>query len=216
MSAGALTLGSLADGLASGISMRRQEDDRKKTSEQQDRLLSLMEAQAKLAPSGLGSGAVPALGSPGTGSAAMPSGEVADYVRSGLVKRGVPQHIADGTVLNWGDESGMDPTAVGDDGNAYGLGQWNGPRKTALFDFAKQNNVDPASPDTQMDFYMSEMNGPESSAWKRAQATKTAGQAAVAILNHYERPAESYRVKRASKYSAYDAGAGMGATRPVY
>jgi hypothetical protein len=94
-----------------------------------------------------------------------------DDVVSELVKRGMPEHAALGFAMNGKDESGLDPTAVGDNGNAFGLFQWNGPRKKALFDFAAGQGKDPADPQVQYDYLMTELQGPESAAWAKIAGT---------------------------------------------
>ena len=53
-----------------------------------------------------------------------------------LLAKGVPHAHALGMLANIRGESSFNPTAVGDNGNSYGLFQHNGPRRRALFDFA--------------------------------------------------------------------------------
>lgn len=122
-----------------------------------------------------------------------------DFV-AGLVRRGMPQHIAEGFAMNGADESGFNPRAVGDNGNAIGLLQWNGPRKRALEAFAANAGRDVWDADTQMDYLMQELQGPEAEAWAQISATKDNKSAAVAILNLFERPAEDHRVRREAAY----------------
>ncbi len=123
-----------------------------------------------------------------------------DQIVSELVKRGMPEHAALGFAMNFKDESGFDPAAVGDNGNAFGLGQWNGPRKKALFDFAAGQGKDPADPQVQYDYLMTELQGPESGAWAKIAGTNDPNSAAVAVLNHFERPAEEHRARREAAY----------------
>jgi len=123
-----------------------------------------------------------------------------DAVVSELVKRGMPEHAALGFAMNFKDESGFDPAAVGDNGNAFGLGQWNGPRKKALFDYAANQGKNPADPQVQYDYLMTELQGPESGAWAKIAGTNDPNSAAVAVLNHFERPAEEHRARREAAY----------------
>jgi hypothetical protein len=132
----------------------------------------------------------------------------ADYVISGLVQRGVPMHVAQGIAMNVADESGFNPTAVGDNGNAYGLAQWNGPRMRSLYDFAARSGMDPSDPNLQLDFLMYELQGPEAKAWARLQGTSSPGEAAAIFLNDFERPAESHRARREAAY--------LGGSAPSY
>ena len=76
----------------------------------------------------------------GTPSASVPAG--GDAVRAGLIARGLPEHIADGFVMNFQDESGLrtdineqSPIVPGSRGG-YGLAQWTGPRRNQLEAFA--------------------------------------------------------------------------------
>lgn len=216
-----LSLGSLAEGMASGMQMGQARKDRQKANEQQDRMLTLMEKQAISAPSasvgaGMGSGIPAAGGGAPIASAAMPTGEMADYFRNGLIKRGMAEHEADGFLMNFGSESGLNTGAVGDNGAAFGVAQWNGPRQDALRAFAAERKIDPSNADLQMDYLMSELNGPEAAAWKKIRATKTPSAAAVAVLNSFERPAEEHRKRREAQYLAYNAGGAMGASAPAY
>lgn len=123
-----------------------------------------------------------------------------NFVVAGLIDRGYPQHIAEGFAMNIKDESNYNPTAVGDNGNAFGLVQWNGPRKRALETYAASVGADPADPDVQLDFIVHELETSESAAWSKIASTTTAGEAAAAIVNHYERPAEVHRSRREAAY----------------
>lgn len=133
--------------------------------------------------------------------AALGKGPVGrEFVVDGLVARNFPQHVAEGFAMNFADESAFNPQAVGDNGNAYGLAQWNGPRKRALFDFAERQGKNPADPNVQMDFLAHEVQGPESAAWGKIAATSDPRAAAAAVLNYFERPAETHRARREAAY----------------
>lgn len=123
-----------------------------------------------------------------------------DDVVNGLVQRGLPQHAAQGIAMNINDESGFNPAAVGDNGNALGLAQWNGPRMDALKQFAAQQGKPATDPNVQMDFLTQELQGPESGAMQAIMSTKSPGEAAAAFLNKYERPAEQNRTRREAAY----------------
>lgn len=135
----------------------------------------------------------------GDGSS-VPTGEMASYVREGLIARGMPAHIVEGFLMNFQDESGFDTSAVGDNGNAFGLAQWNGPRMRALQAYAASVGGRPSDPDIQMDFLMNELQTNESGAWGIIQQATDARTAAAAVLNHFERPAEEHRVRREAAY----------------
>lgn len=125
---------------------------------------------------------------------------------SALLAGGLPQHVVDGILMNARDESGFNPSAVGDGGQAFGLLQWNGPRKRALMDFAAQNGGNPADPAVQAQFTLRELQGPESAAGRAIMSTSNAGEAAAAFVNQFERPAEEHRARREA---AYLGGQGM-------
>lgn len=215
-----MVLGSSFGAFVQGFDASRQakKDDAERTAANamNDRLLAVMEKQAdQAAGTQQILGAIQGLGATrGQGgggdvgsvvAARRPTGANADYLRAGLVKRGMAPHVVDGWLMNFKDESGLNTSASGDNGNAFGLAQWNGPRMRALQSFASQRGVDASDADAQMDYLMSELEGSEAGAWKKIQATKTPGAAAAAILNHFERPAEEHRARREKSYLSFDA-----------
>jgi hypothetical protein len=84
-------------------------------------------------------------------------------------------------------ESRGDPTAVGDNGNAFGMGQWND-RGPVMKSFAQNMGKDWRDPTAQARFTFSELNGSEKKAYQAMLAAKTPEEAARAGLL-YERPA---------------------------
>lgn len=123
-----------------------------------------------------------------------------EQIIAGLVARGMPEHIARGFAMNFADESGFNPTAVGDNGNAYGLAQWNGPRMASLNSFASQSGRAASDLNVQLDFLMHELQGPEAGAWSKIASAPDANSAAAAVLNYFERPAEVHRARREAAY----------------
>lgn len=124
----------------------------------------------------------------------------ADIFRAELLAGGLAPHMVDGIMMNGHDESGFDPSAVGDNGNAFGILQWNGPRMRALKEFAASMGADAADPAIQAKFTLYELNGPEKAAYERMKATTTPGEAGAAFVNYYERPAETHRARREAAY----------------
>lgn len=120
--------------------------------------------------------------------------------RSTLLSGGLPEHVVDGIMMNAHDESGFNPTAVGDNGNAFGMLQWNGPRKRALQEWSAANGLNPADPATQAKFTIYELQGPEASAGRALLSTSTPGEAGAVFVNQYERPAEEHRARREAAY----------------
>ena len=162
----------------------------------------------------LGGGTAPATaGTPSTGQ--MPQGVNADSIRAGLVARGMPEHVADGFVMNFQDESGLNPgineaaPIVPGSRGGFGLAQWTGPRRKALESFAAERGVSAADPDIQLDFLMTELQGPESGAANSILSATDSGQAAAAIVNKFLRPAEEHRASREARYTG---GGGMSAS----
>jgi hypothetical protein len=168
-------------------------------------------AQSAIAQALGGGGAFPAapsLAPSGSqvSAASVPQTASAQAIRDGLIKRGLPEHVADGFLMNFQDESGLNPgineqnpTVPGSRGG-YGLYQLTGPRRRAYEQFASQRGVDPADTDAQLDFMMSELQGPENAAYKSIMAAPDSGHAAAAIVDNFLRPAESHRAARAASY----------------
>lgn len=72
-----------------------------------------------------------------------------------LIKRGIPEHVARGVAAGIIAESGGNAQAVNKTSGAIGFGQWLGSRKDALI--AKYG--DHPTPEQQLDFLVSELNG---------------------------------------------------------
>lgn len=157
---------------------------------------------------GFGS-ATPAMPAEGSGGLAfgdmqpkLGSGPITgEAIVNGLVQRGMPPHVAQGFAMNFADESAFNPNAVGDNGNAFGLAQWNGPRMASLQNYAAQAGTPASDPNTQLDYLMTELQGPEAGAMARIAATDTPQAAAQAVLNNFERPAEAHRARREASYA---------------
>lgn len=114
-------------------------------------------------------------------------------------QRGVPPIVAAGIVGNISAESGWDPavfsgTRRGDNGTAFGAGQWRGPRQQHLFEFAQAKGHAFPSAEDQLDFYVEEgMSGRDPGArqaLEEASRASTPEQAAEIFMRLYERPAD--------------------------
>lgn len=143
---------------------------------------------------------------------ALGKGATPEGIKAGLVARGMPEHIADGFVMNFQDESGFNPginevaPLVPGSRGGFGLAQWTGPRRKALEAFAAERGMPVSDPGVQMDFLMTELQGPEAAAWAKISGTQNAGEAGAAIVNSFLRPAEEHRRAREAEYLG---GAGM-------
>lgn len=137
---------------------------------------------------------------------ALGKGATPEGIKAGLVARGMPEHIADGFVMNFQDESGLNPGVnevaplVPGSRGGFGLAQWTGPRRKALEAFAAERGMPVSDPGVQMDFLMTELQGPEAAAWAKISGTQNAGEAGAAIVNSFLRPAEEHRRAREAEY----------------
>lgn len=120
------------------------------------------------------------------------------YVFGKFLELGYEPHIAAGLVANFMAESGigLDTRAVGDGGNAFGLAQWNGPRRHQYLEFAARAGKDPADIDTQIAFAHHELTGSEAEAMSKIAAARNAREAAALTSQYYERPGQPHLPKR--------------------
>jgi hypothetical protein len=97
---------------------------------------------------------------------------------------------AAGITANIQTESGYDPRAVGDNGEAQGIGQWHPDRQANFNAWAAKNklpSLDQAGLMEQLQFYQFELRN--SDAGKRLAGAKTAGEAGSIVSLYDERPA---------------------------
>lgn len=113
-----------------------------------------------------------------------------------LISKGVPPVAAAAAVGHFQAESGPDlnTEAIHDQGTGYGIAGWRDPkpgkgRKTALMNFAKANDADPSSLETQLDFFVHEIGTTESGAGEKLWNAASLEEANDAMFD-YERPAE--------------------------
>lgn len=148
--------------------------------------------------------------------ATIPQTADATAIRQGLIDRGLPSHVADAFVVNFKDESGLNPgineanPVVPGSRGGFGLYQLTGPRRTAYESFAAQKGVNPSDVNAQLDFLKYELEGPEAKAAQSILSAPDTATAAQAIVNNFLRPAEDHRARRAASY----AGLGSQAAQP--
>lgn len=134
-------------------------------------------------------------------------GSNADAIRAGLIERGLPAHVADGFMMNFRDESGLNPgineksPVVPGSRGGYGLAQWTGPRRVALEAYAAERGVPVSDTNLQLDFLKSELDGAEANAAKSIMATSNPGEAAAAIARDFLRPAPEHLERRVAAYT---------------
>jgi soluble cytochrome b562 len=122
--------------------------------------------------------------------AAMPPEQAkatgAQYVKYLVETHGFKPEEAAAMVGNLYQESGFNPTALHDNGTGFGMGGWRLDRRDALLNYAQQNKRDPRDPQTQLDFYATELKGrPEFAQFQAAQDPASR----QAALMTYFRPA---------------------------
>lgn len=153
-------------------------------------------------PHALGNDAMAALGKAPIATAADPAS-----IRAGLIARGLPEHVADGFVMNMKDESGLNPgineiaPLVPGSRGGFGLYQLTGPRRVAYEKYATERGMPLDSVDAQLDFMMAELQGPEAAAASRIMAAPDAGSAAAAIVTDFLRPSPEHRDRRVAQYT---------------
>lgn len=119
-----------------------------------------------------------------------------------------------GLIGNFVVESGRDPinpAAVQYGGGpGRGLAQWEGSRRTALYNYANSRGLPWSNLQLQLDFIWKELRGTESYAYSKIKATTSISGAAVAVRQYYERPsvhADQARINAANSiYSRYSGG----------
>lgn len=104
-----------------------------------------------------------------------------------------PEQAA-GIMGNFFAESSLNPGSANPDDlglPSYGLAQWRGPRRTALFQFAAQRGTTPDDLGTQLDFLIWEMNAYPYLGLSLLRKQQTPANAAITFMNHFERPSGS-------------------------
>ncbi len=109
----------------------------------------------------------------------------------GLLERGFSEIEAAGIVGNFMQESMRDgdirPTISGDNGNAFGIAQWNGSRMRDLLAWAESQGKDPREINTQLDFFVHELGSTEKRARKSLGSAKTIEEATLALSKDFFR-----------------------------
>lgn len=107
---------------------------------------------------------------------------VANKAKQYFVNKGMTDVAATGLVANLMRESALNPNAVNGTSGAYGLAQWLGSRKRALFN--KYGNK--PSFNDQLDFIWSELNSSHKNGLRKLQGSKDIDEAAVNAFGFYE------------------------------
>jgi len=129
--------------------------------------------------------------------------------------RGWSRDQAVGIVANLQRESELNPGAVGDGGNAYGVAQWH-PGRQRNFKSWSGKDIRSSTLDEQLAFVHHELTaGLERAAGDRLKQAKSAGEAGDIVSRYYERPkdADGEASRRAIAANQLSGGAPMA---PVY
>ncbi|MDE1007002.1 MAG: phage tail tip lysozyme [Paraburkholderia fungorum] len=127
-----------------------------------------------------------------------------------FMQMGWSKEQSSGVVANFWKESLLDPRAVGDNGHAYGIGQWHEDRQEA---FKKLFGIDirKSTLDQQLQFANYELTqGNEQDAGRRLRATTNALDAGAIVSRYYERPADTEGEAQARARAASDLYASIG------
>lgn len=130
------------------------------------------------------------------GGAASLKGDVINF----FVGKGVPQSVARGIAAGIESESSGDHRIVNKESGAYGLGQWLGPRKEALF--ARYGNN--PTREQQLEFLYSELKGGDRGG-PAVLAAKDEGQAVDRYIRGFMRPGKDTEtgIRRGMKALGY-------------
>lgn len=112
-----------------------------------------------------------------------------DYIIQYFVNKGLTVNQARGIYGNIMQESGGNLSIVSQDGNnSYGLVQWTGPRKVALFNkYGTRPTLQ-----QQLDFIWEELNTTHRSALSGLRNSNTVEEATKVFMDKFERPNKKY------------------------
>lgn len=133
---------------------------------------------------------------------------------AGLVARGMSLPVAQGVVANMKAESNLQPgineisPVVPGSRGGFGLNQWTGPRRVAYEQFAAERGKPLDDLQTQLDFTMFELQGPERAAYAALQGVQDPLEAARIYSEQFLRPGIPNMDKRLA-YAADIAGRPM-------
>lgn len=119
-----------------------------------------------------------------------------------LASKGLTAPQIAGVLGNFQVESGFNPSEPNAKEGAIGLAQWEGPRRTALDNFASQTGGSETSLATQEGFLWAELNGPEKGSLSALLKQSTAAGAATVFDEDYERSAAASRPTRVADANA--------------
>lgn len=112
----------------------------------------------------------------------LPITEATQKAMKYFMDKGLEKHQAAGLVGNLIRESKLNITAENPNGGAFGLAQWNGPRRSNLFKkYGKQPTFE-----QQLDYIWQELNTTHKNGLNKLKHSKTAEEAAINAFGYYE------------------------------
>lgn len=102
-----------------------------------------------------------------------------------FVEKGWRPHQASAIVGNFMQESGrgLSTTALGDNGTAYGISQWRGPRQRGLRELAHERGTKVSDFETQLEFAQWELENTEKGAGRKLKSARDMQSANDAMLD---------------------------------
>lgn len=151
----------------------------------------------------------PSTGMPSTGIISSSETGSPEAAQSFFESKGWTKEQAAGIVGNLAVESGFQTDAVGDNGNAYGIAQWNkkgSPERIANFQKVMGKSLYGSSFQEQLEFVNWELNNSEKGAGNRLRQATTTDDAAAIVDKYYERSSGIHLDRRQANAAAIIAG----------
>ena len=151
----------------------------------------------------------PSTGMPSTGIISSSETGSPEAAQAFFESKGWTKEQAAGIVGNLAVESGFKTDAVGDNGNAYGIAQWNkkgSPERIANFQKVMGKSLYGSNFQEQLEFVNWELNNSEKAAGNRLRQATTTDDAAAIVDKFYERSSGVHLDRRQANAAAVIAG----------
>lgn len=151
----------------------------------------------------------PSTGMPSTGVISSSETGSPEAAQAFFESKGWTKEQAAGIVGNLAVESGFKTDAVGDNGNAYGIAQWNkkgSPERIDNFQKVMGKSLYGSNFQEQLEFVNWELNNSEKAAGNRLRQATTADEAAAIVDKYYERSSGVHLDRRQANAAAVLAG----------
>ncbi len=151
----------------------------------------------------------PSTGMPSTGVISSSETGSPEAAQAFFESKGWTKEQAAGIVGNLAVESGFQTDVVGDNGNAYGIAQWNkkgSPERIANFQKVMGKSLYGSNFQEQLEFVNWELNNSEKAAGNRLRQATTTDEAAAIVDKYYERSSGVHLDRRQANAAAVIAG----------